>query len=102
MSNQAMKSIQVLVLGRKYALRVQEGNEEDMRAIVDAVDERMRKFQRAHPDQAELTTAVITALALAEELDAAREEKEEEQQEVAAHLNTLAGTLADALPEETA
>ena len=62
------KSIRVQILGREYALRVQEGDEAHTRRIASSLDARMRQFNEAHPEQAELTTAVMTALTLAEEL----------------------------------
>ncbi len=75
-NSEQTKSIRVHVLGREYALRVREEDEEHTRRIASFVNERMEQFKDAHPDQAELTTAVMTALALAEKLHLLREEQE--------------------------
>ncbi len=67
------KSIRVRILGRDYPLRVQEDDEAATREMAAHVDARMRAFKTAHPEQSDLVTAVVTALALAEELYHARE-----------------------------
>lgn len=92
------KSIRVQILGREYALRVQEGNEAHTRRIASSVDDRMQKFQEAHPDQAELTTAVMTALTLAEELYLQREEHADGTTALSKELEHLSRRLEDATP----
>lgn len=87
------KSIRVHILGREYALRVQEEDESFTREMASFVNARMEEFRDAHPEQAELTTAVITALALAEELHA----NEKEQNGDAKALNDELARLADQL-----
>jgi cell division protein ZapA len=94
-----MKSIRVNILGRDYALRVRDETEEQTRELARFVEDRMRRFKEAHPEQAELTTAVITALTLAEELHDVREQREENQQALNAELRSLADHLASALPD---
>lgn len=94
-----MKSIRVNILGREYALRVHEEDEEQTRDLARFVEDRMHRFQQAHPEQAELTTAIITALALAEELHILRAEQADERQSLDAELDGLADRLAAALPE---
>lgn len=94
-----MKSIRVNILGRDYALRVRDETEEQTRELARFVEARMRRFKEAHPEQAELTTAVITALTLAEELHDVREQREENQQALNAELRSLADHLASALPD---
>lgn len=91
------KSIRVPILGREYALRVQEEDEEHTRRLAARVNKRMKAFKEAHPEQAELTTAVITALALAEELDLAREDHDKDVDAVAKEGAALSKRLADAL-----
>ena len=92
-----MKSIRVSILGRDYALRVSEDDEQQTRRIADYVDQKMQAFQNAHPEQAELTTAVITALALAEELHDLQTNHADEQHRIDGELDALADRLADAL-----
>jgi cell division protein ZapA len=93
-----MKSIRVHILGREYALRVQEENEAFTREVAAFVNSRMEKFKDAHPEQAELTTAVITALALAEDLHDLREEVSSDREAVRDTLDDLSDRLAQAVP----
>jgi len=94
-----MKSIRINILGRDYALRVREQDEAQTRQLANFVEDRMRRFQKAHPEQAELTTAIITALALAEEVHDLRKERSEEHDALNDDLNALADRLAAALPD---
>lgn len=87
------KSIRVHILGREYALRVKEEDEGFTRRVASAVNARMEEFKDNHPEQAELTTAVITALALAEDLYELQEEREQEQQGLNEELSGLADRL---------
>jgi cell division protein ZapA len=91
------KSIRVHILGREYALRVQEDDEAFTREMASYVNARMEQFRDNHPEQAELTTAVITALALAEELHTQKEEQAEETEALNEHLHRLADRLGEAV-----
>lgn len=91
------KSIRVHVMGREYALRVQEEDEAFTRKVASFVNERMEQFRDEHPEQAELTTAVITALALAEELHTQRDEQADEAKALNVELAQLADRLGTAL-----
>ena len=86
------KSIRVQVLGREYALRVREEDERATREIAAYVHAKMKAFKQAHPDQPEMTAAIVTAMAIAEELYAAREEQD-------AAVEELGAILDDALSE---
>ena len=46
-NSEQTKSIRVQILGREYALRVEEGNEGHTRRIASSVDTRMRQFSEA-------------------------------------------------------
>jgi cell division protein ZapA len=70
------KPIRVRLLGREYPLRVREEDEDRTREIAAYVDRKMQAFKEAHPEQSEIVTAVITALALAEELYETRDEED--------------------------
>ncbi|PSQ73958.1 MAG: cell division protein ZapA [Bacteroidetes bacterium QH_6_64_77] len=100
-NSEQTKSIRVQILGREYALRVEEGNEAHTRRIASSVDTRMRQFSEAHPDQAELTTAVMTALTLAEELFLQREEHEDDTAALTKELEHLSQQLEAAVPAST-
>lgn len=89
--------LRVEVLGREYTLRVKEENAERTRAVAEQVDRRMRAFQRQHPEQAKLTTAIITALALAEDLRFERQDREEQTAALDEDLHALTATLTEAL-----
>jgi cell division protein ZapA len=91
------KSIRVHVMGREYGLRVQEEDESFTRKVASFVNERMEQFRDAHPEQAELTTAVITALALAEELHTLRDERAEDAETLNDELDRLADRLGAAI-----
>lgn len=93
------KSIRVHILGREYALRVQEENEATTRAIARQVNEKMEAFRSAHPEQAKLTTAIITAMAFAEELHVARTQGEHTRTDTSDALNDLADRLEAVLDE---
>lgn len=93
------KSIRVHLLGREYALRVHEENEATTRAIAQQVGQKMEAFRSAHPEQAKLTTAVITALALAEELHEARAQGEHVRTGTTGTLSDLADRLEAALAD---
>ena len=88
------KSIRVQILGREYALRVQAGNEAMMRQVAQRLNARLEAFRNAHPEQAKLTAAIITALALSEELHLARHEAEQRQATTETALEELADALA--------
>ncbi len=96
------KPIRVQVMEREYALRVKQENEAMMRQVADEVSARMNAFQKAHPQQARLTTAVVTALALAEELRTLRQQVEASERETAGALHVLSDELAGLLGEAAA
>lgn len=94
------KSIRVRILGRDYPLRVQEKAEAATREMAAYVDAQMRAFKTAHPEQSDLVTAVVTALALAEELYSAREAPPHTLPLYDDELDALNQLLADALSPE--
>ncbi len=95
------KSIRVSIMGREYALRVDEQSEALTREIATSVDEKMQAFRRAHPDQAKLTAAVVVALALAEQVHDAQRHHADHTRTLDDALGALADRLAAALPPET-
>ena len=94
MATDDMKSIRVHILGREYALRVREGEEKTTRNLAAQVNARMEAFKDAHPEQAELTTAVITALTMAEEISDLKEELETSRDTQDARHEALNRTLS--------
>jgi cell division protein ZapA len=93
------KSIRVRILGRDYPLRVRDGDETLTRDIAAYVNDKMEAFRQAHPEQSDLTTAVITALAIAEELYATWEDEDHARVDLAEQLDALSDTLDAALTD---
>lgn len=87
------KSIRVRILGREYGLRVDENDEDLTKGIADYLDVKMRSFRDAHPDQQDITTAVIAGLAVTEELFSNQNEMKEEKDRVARSLDELSDLL---------
>ncbi|MBT8401569.1 MAG: cell division protein ZapA [Rhodothermia bacterium] len=87
------KSIRVRILGREYGLRVDENDEELTKGIADYLDVKMRSFRDAHPDQQDITTAVIAGLAVTEELFSHQNEVREDKDRVARSLDELSDLL---------
>ena len=94
------KAIRIRILGREYTLRADPANEAITRQLAAYVDEKLRTFKRAHPEQPEITALVITALALAEELFTARDAQAQHDADLDARLSTLADRLDLVLEEE--
>ena len=88
------KPIHVHILGREYTLRVEQEAESDMRTLAATLDERMRAFRKTHPTQPEVTAAVITALALAEELHSLRNAVDDRRQTIDALSERLERAMA--------
>ena len=90
-------SIRVRILNREYSLFVQEEYEALTREVAAFVDEKMLAFKNAHPEQTDLTTAIITALAIAEELHTALEDQNMLLAEINDTSNSLFQKLGEAL-----
>ena len=91
------KSISVRVMGRDYTLRVNAEDEDMTREIAAYVDNKMTAFRTAFPKQPEITTAVIAALAIAEELYSAREQQDKLLEETDGELEALSLKLGEVL-----
>lgn len=86
-------SIRVRILNRDYSLEVTQGNEQRLREIVRFVDTKIRKFQRDHPDQSDITAPVMVALHVADELYAEREKKTGAEADLQEDIGELIGSL---------
>jgi cell division protein ZapA len=91
------RSIRVQIIGRDYTLRVREESEDLTRQLAEYVNRKMSVFRDAHPDQSDTTAAIITSLAIAEELFLERATREGVRDEVESELSELEKTLAAAL-----
>jgi len=94
------KSIRVRILGRDYPLLVREDDETLTREMAGYVDAKMKSFKKAHPEQSDLVAAVVTALALAEDLFTASEQERALLHVLEDDLAALDRQLAQALPAE--
>jgi cell division protein ZapA len=91
-------TIRVHILDREYALRVNSEDDARMtRRIAAYVDQRLRAFRSEHPDRPELTGAIITALAITEELFEVQRTIENERGEMSREVAELDGMLSRAL-----
>ena len=91
------KSIRVRIIGREYPLLVKEKNEALTRNMATYIDGKMQAFKKAHPEQSDLVTAVMTALGLAEELFNASEKNNQALHTLDDELDALDKALAEAL-----
>ena len=91
------KSISVRVMGRDYTLRVNDADEAMTKEIAGYVDAKMTAFRSAFPKQPEITTAVIAALAIAEELYASRERQDRIIEDTDTEISALAEKLSSIL-----
>lgn len=96
------KSIRVRILGRDYPLIVREQDEVLTREMAAYIDGKMQAFKKAHPDQSDLVTAVVTALALTEELFSVWDRNNQTLHTLDNELGALDQALADALAQEDA
>lgn len=92
-----MKSLSVEILGRNYTLRVRDDNQDLTRKLAEYVDAKMTVFRDSHPEQSDTTAAVITAMAIAEELFLERATREDVRESVETELTDLEHLLANAL-----
>lgn len=94
------KSLTVRILGKDYQLRVKESEVDATMEMASYLDTRMRAFQAAHPKAHEVTTAVITALAVTEELFVLKRKSTATDADISKELYLMDAMLAKALGEE--
>ncbi|MFT5144033.1 MAG: cell division protein ZapA [Rhodothermales bacterium] len=91
------KSLRIQILGRDYTLKVHEDNRDQTQQLADYVDHKMSVFRKAHPDQSDTTAAVMTSLAIAEELFLERATQEEVRESLDLQLGELERQLTESL-----
>ena len=92
-----LKPLKVRFLGKDYTLRVQEDDELATLEMAEYLDSRMRAFKQSHPEQSDLTAAVITGLSITEELFVERSSTLDPGEHVNAELNKMERKLSKAL-----
>jgi cell division protein ZapA len=98
------RPVRVRLLGKEYPLLVEPEAETTLRELAAYVDDKLQAFREAHPEKTDTTTAVITALAIAEDLfslqqahETLRQEHEHLQQILSRDLDYLDHLLEQAL-----
>ena len=92
-----LKPLKVRFLGKDYTIRVQEDDELATLEMAEYLDSRMRAFKQAHPEQSDLTAAVITGLSITEEVFVERSSTLDPGEHVNAELNKMERKLSRAL-----
>ena len=92
-----VKPIRLSILGKEYTLRVDEELEGQTREMAAYLNEQLHAFKSAHPEQSDLTAAVITALAVTEKLFNERNAPGSTATEMNAELDRLERKLSAAL-----
>ncbi|MDA0684656.1 MAG: cell division protein ZapA [Bacteroidetes bacterium] len=89
--------IKIRLLGKDYTLRVAEEDELATLEMAEYLDKKLTTFKKAHPEQSDLTAAVITGLAITEELFIERASSLDPGEHVNGVLTDLEKKLSKAL-----
>ncbi len=90
-------SIRIRILNRDFSLVVEKRDEQRTRELASYVDTKIREFRRSHPEQPEVTAAIIAAMAVAEELFTERDQRAELETHLSGELSEMAERLSEAL-----
>ena len=89
--------IKVRLLGKDYTLRVAKDDELATLEMAEYLNTKLQAFRDAHPEQSDLTAAVITGLAITEELFVERSSALDPGEHVNGVLTDLEKKLSKAL-----
>lgn len=89
--------IKIRLLGKDYTLRVAKDDELATLEMASYLNAKLKAFKDAHPEQSDLTAAVITGLALTEELFIERSSALDPGEHVNGVLTDLEKKLSKAL-----
>lgn len=89
--------IKIRLLGKDYTLRVAKEDELATLEMASYLNAKLKAFKDAHPEQSDLTAAVITGLALTEELFVERSSTLDPGEHVNGVLTELEKKLSKAL-----
>ena len=98
---QVEQSLKVRILDRDYPLRVSEEDAEATREMASYLNNRIDVFRKAHPDQPELTSAIIAALSITEELFALRQRHFQTNETIEDEVQEMSRILRAALDTVT-
>ncbi|MDE2997364.1 MAG: cell division protein ZapA [Bacteroidota bacterium] len=89
--------IKVRLLGKDYTLRVTKDDELATLEMAEYLNTKLQAFKSAHPEQSDLTAAIITGLAITEELFVERSSQLDPGDHVNGVLKDLEKKLSKAL-----
>lgn len=89
--------IKVRLLGKDYTLRVAKDDELATLEMAEYLNTKLQAFKSAHPEQSDLTAAIITGLAITEELFVERSSQLDPGDHVNGVLKDLEKKLSKAL-----
>jgi cell division protein ZapA len=89
--------IKVRLLGKDYTLRVAKDDELATLEMAEYLNTKLQAFRDSHPEQSDLTAAVITGLAITEELFVERSSALDPGEHVNGVLSDLEKKLSKAL-----
>ena len=89
--------IKIRLMGKDYTLRVDKDDEPATLEMAEYLNARLKAFKEAHPEQSDLTAAVITGLAITEELFVERASSRDPGDHVNGVLTALEKKLSKAL-----
>jgi len=89
--------IKIRLLGKDYTLRVSEDDELATLEMAEYLNAKLKAFKASHPEQSDLTAAVITGLAITEELFVERSSALDPGEHVNGVLTDLEKKLSKAL-----
>jgi len=89
--------IKIRLMGKDYTLRVNKDDELATLEMAEYLNARLKAFKKAHPEQSDLTAAVITGLAITEELFTERAASRDPGDHVNGVLTALEKKLSKAL-----
>ena len=92
-----IQPIRISILDKEYTLRVEEDEAAATREMAEYLDSRLRAFKSAHPEQSDLTAAVITGLAVTEKLFLERADRFDPGEKINEELDIMERKLSDAL-----
>lgn len=90
-------TIRVRIMNREFSLLVKRQDEGLTRDLAAYLDAKIREFRRAHPEQPELTAAIIAALAITEELFTLRDDYDRFRHLLDDEIGAVTETLTEAL-----
>lgn len=93
------KPIPVTILDKEYLISCREGEEEQLQAAADYVNEKMRKMQNSGSVIGAEQTAVIAALNIANEMFAYKQENKDYTSEVGSVVGRLHQKVNEALTQ---